>query len=363
MDSDVCDAIREQLTHDELQQGFDLDVMDSEPPTGDQLAERIESDIDQADVVACIFTRRHLIEGEEDGYTAPPYVVAEAGYARARGKKLIVFLEEGVDRAQMGLIDAANPQYLTFSRDDLDTAQFGRRVRTLARAQLREHEIQVNPAHVFSSYNVHYTIYPNGYQLAHYKIAVEAIRNEPIGHHFYVMPSGGAEIELPSTETLLAVGRQHPCPYPSQPFVAFRSDSDAIDFGPAREEEPRQRWLRVELPRAGKKYRYQWMTGMPAAFNPDRELESSRLGLSDRAVRRVDMMVRLRHEIDRPNEPRLTEIGSGTTFEQRNDETLRPYYERARSSPEDTAEVTPLYRCYKFTVAPIPAATDLLLMF
>lgn len=359
-DQEIFRTIRDQFDTPEIGRRYDLELIDSEPPRGDQLAERIESDIAQSDVVVCLFTRRHVLE-DEDGHIPPAYVTSETGFALGKGKRLIVFLEEGVPAQKMGLVDAHGIEYLAFSRDQIGTTEFADRVQTLIRSRLEEDRFTTNPPHQYLRYQVNQTIYPNGYVLAHYKVQVRLLRNEAIEHHVRIHPPEGGDVELSSAAELLERTQDDPCPYPRQAFIGFGARDDRVRVDPAEDDDPLQRSIQIHLPAVGEEYEYQWMWGSHQGFDPEREIESARLKLSHRAVQRVEVLFRMHESLsDRPD-PRMAFVGGGTSLEPRNDETLRPYFERGETAHEPT-ERTPLYDCHWFEVVPVPTATDLLFL-
>lgn len=359
-DEALCERLIEIVNGLLEDQEYDAELVDSEYEDAEQLAEHIENDIDRADVVLLLFSRRY--ETDEGHYVPPSYVVSEAGYARARDKRLVAFLEEDVPSEEMGLIDAFNPNYVQFNRDELNDVGFRARVRDAISTQLREHEVALNPPHEFLRYKLHHTVYPNGYILSHYKVRVKAIRDEDISHHFQLLGDADVE-ELPPADELQGRFGDEPCPYPRIPFVAFRTPERDLTFEPVESEPERRRGYCVRVPQAGRTYEYQWMYGTPGGFDNERRLEWNRLKVSDRPVRRVDYLLRRHRDLTNRVDPRVVEIGGGTRFEDLNEETFRPYYDRGNSAPEEVQELTPVYDCFNFTVSPIPRAVDLLFFF
>src|SRR2546429_1766576 len=122
-DDSVFKTIRELLTTPPLSERFDIQVFDSTKPKSKALTIKITSDIARADVVVGIFTRRHRIHKRES-YSAPAYVASETAYALALRKKPVVFLEEGVDAGEMGLISGLGLEYVPFKRRQMGTVAF-----------------------------------------------------------------------------------------------------------------------------------------------------------------------------------------------------------------------------------------------
>lgn len=58
-DETVCQTIRGLFETSDIRRHFDLELFDSKMPTGAPVAQKIAGDLNQADVVVCIFTKRH----------------------------------------------------------------------------------------------------------------------------------------------------------------------------------------------------------------------------------------------------------------------------------------------------------------
>jgi hypothetical protein len=82
-----------------------------------QLFNRLLGPMREVDIVVCIFTARHRVSGKTGAtFTAPPYVVSEAAAALTQGKRVLVFVEKGIPRQELGFIDAYNPQWQEIDR-------------------------------------------------------------------------------------------------------------------------------------------------------------------------------------------------------------------------------------------------------
>src|ERR1700677_862194 len=78
-----------------------------------EIREKIKERIEGCEVFVGIFTRR---EPKADGnFTAPPWVIEEKTWAIAAGKKLLLFVETGVENDIGGL--QGNYEYVPFERD------------------------------------------------------------------------------------------------------------------------------------------------------------------------------------------------------------------------------------------------------
>lgn len=364
----VTKKVQAILQDERLVREFELELFDSSPTRGGALTDQIKADIARSDVVLCIFTRRHKIEGEPS-YSVPPYVVSEAAYADSLGKRLILLLEKGVEKKEMGLVEARGDEFLRFDRSTIDSATFHKKLKDLARYQLDEHKIEANPPYEFVRYRFHYTVYRNGYIMSHLKAKVRVLRKEPVTHSMGVTPSASASLRVPSAKNLLGVLDKDAVPYPRRAFAGFASADDRLEFAPVEttiRKGERIRRFEVTFPETGD-FEYQWIWGCPNGFDPSRDIESTRTLLSDRRVYRVDMLLRLHRLIPDRRRPRMAPLGPDTQLVQPGaktitDETLEPHYERGVPVGEEYEEHTPLFKCYQFA-APVQPATDLLLMF
>jgi hypothetical protein len=79
-----------------------------EPAEPESISQKVRERIDSAQVFVGIVTRRHpiilkvsdifdLIRRRTQRWTAPPWVLQETGYALKAGKRIILFIEPGVD--------------------------------------------------------------------------------------------------------------------------------------------------------------------------------------------------------------------------------------------------------------------------
>ena len=363
-DQPIYQAVRHVLEDPSLATRLHLELFDSVRPRGKQVAVKITSDIALADVVICIFARRHRIQGKS-AYSAPSFVSSEAAYALAMGKKLVLFLEDGVDSNEMGLVGALGLEYVRFDRRHLGTVEFVEAATSTLEAVLREGMVEGVPAHAFRRYEMHHTVYPNGYGLSHFKISVEVFRNDPVEHSFLVFPSGPSDSEagLPSAAELLESAKGRPCPYPEVPFVAFASATSDIRFEPsAKPARPRERIYEVLFPRAGRRFDYEWMYGSHGVFGPERPYEYTRVLTSVRAVDRVDLLLRIHREINRTSQPRLIFLPAETTISVLKPDQFRILLKEGGHGAT-LEEHTPLYRCYHFAVAPTPRGTDIAVVY
>jgi hypothetical protein len=356
-DEPVYKTLRDLLTSPPLNERFDIEIFDSIKPKSKALTQKITSDIARSDVVVGVFTRRHRIHSRQS-YTAPVYVAAETAYALALQKKPVIFLEEGIEPDEMGLINGLGLEYVRFKRRQIGTVAFQDSARSALDSVLAEGTAQGTPPYVFRQYEVHNTVYPNGYTLTHFKLKVHVFRTEPLEHSFWVEPSDASESEkgLPSAAELLEKAFSSPCPYPSEPFVAFASGSNSVRFNEGdAPRHPRERNFRVVFDKPGN-YDYEWMWG-GGSFDVGRDCESFRLYTSARSIDRLDWLLRLHRGVKRKAPPRLIFLGQDKILDIHKQDELR-LLANTGGQTAASEEATPLYTCYHFTVAPVPKGTD-----
>ncbi len=92
-----------------------IKVITGEKPKADTISAKIKNSIDDADFFVGIFTKRDKIARKNE-WTTSLWVIDEKAYAVGKGKKLILFKENGVNT--IGGIQG-DYEYLEFSRDRL----------------------------------------------------------------------------------------------------------------------------------------------------------------------------------------------------------------------------------------------------
>ena len=100
-----------------------IDVVATRNPVDSAISEAVKRQIDSADAVICIFSKRALDQVPHKWMTSP-YVVSESGYAASRfrydaDKCLFAFIEDGVDRAGLGLAFPGDRTVPPFNRFNL----------------------------------------------------------------------------------------------------------------------------------------------------------------------------------------------------------------------------------------------------
>lgn len=370
-DEAVWTAISRALSDKALASKFDFEVLDSSAPEAHQLYERISADINSSDIVLAIFTRRFALE-DGKSYAPPPYVVGEAGLGLGRGKRLVMLVEEGIPRNTLGIAEAPNTIWLTFRRSDLSKAAYQPTLIKFLESALDQTGFQQTHSHRFERYEVIHSVYPNGYVMVHYKVMLEVLQNEPRPHHFTVHPAPGAKSRLPTTRALILAGTKSPCPYPDTPFLAFGAPDPSVTFAPA---EPSPDWLgrgavrcfEVRFPHKGI-FKYQYIIGAAGGFDPEREIESSRIHLSGTLAPRLSLTLRVHKGVGSRLNPVMVPVpgdrylnrGTGTRKER--DDVLRPFCSLGKPAGVDNTETTPLFRCYRWD-GPVAPDHDMLLLF
>lgn len=90
-------------------------VVTGEKPRADRISEKVKTLLEEQHVFLGIFTRRDKIAGRK-GYTTSPWVIDEKAYALAKGKKLVLLKEDGVE--SIGGIQGDH-EFIVFSRGEL----------------------------------------------------------------------------------------------------------------------------------------------------------------------------------------------------------------------------------------------------
>jgi hypothetical protein len=362
-DEKVYKAIRTVIEAPQLKNAYDLNLFDSVKPKAKNLAARITADITQADVVVCVFTRRHKIGSAK--YTAPAYIGSEAAYAHGHRKALVLFLESGIDPAEMGLVSGLNLVHVPFDRRQLDSGTFTGRATDYVRSVLDEGVVAPPPHHIFRRYELHHTVYPNGFSMAHYKIKVEVLEDEPISHSMAVTPPDEAVkagFTLPPPAQLEANAIEAPCAYPTKGFVAFDSPHQGVTFTQL-DAEPFERHFEVRFPKAGEVYEYQWMWGSPYGFQPSIETDWFGVLVSHRVVERVDLLLRIHRAVKRKGKPALLFLAGDRKLPFPDDAELAKLRTGGTTHGPTAMEHTPIFRCYRFVVAPVSRGLNFLLVY
>jgi len=100
---------------EKMLEAFDIIVISGEKPSTEPISDKIKERIESADFFVGIFTRKGKKQSEESYYTSG-WVIDEKAYAIAKGKKVILLVEEGVD--EIGGIQG-DLEYISFNRNNL----------------------------------------------------------------------------------------------------------------------------------------------------------------------------------------------------------------------------------------------------
>jgi hypothetical protein len=95
---------------------YGLSVTTGEKPSAQTISSKVKERIEEADLFIGIFTRRDKLAGKEEWATSP-WVIDEKAYALAKGNRLILLKEAGVNSVG-GL--QGDYEYLEFQRSELD---------------------------------------------------------------------------------------------------------------------------------------------------------------------------------------------------------------------------------------------------
>ena len=99
-----------------LLKAYGLSVTTGEKPSAQTVSSKVKTRIEDADIFVGIFTRRDKLSGKEEWATSA-WVIDEKAYALAKGKRLILLKETGVNSVG-GL--QGDYEYLEFQRSELD---------------------------------------------------------------------------------------------------------------------------------------------------------------------------------------------------------------------------------------------------
>ncbi len=108
----------DMIVNDCVKQGLEIigmQVTTGEKPKADIISAKVKKSIEDSDIFVGIFTRRDKIARKNE-WTTSSWVIDEKAYAVGKGKKLILFKENGVNT--IGGIQG-DYEYLEFSRDSL----------------------------------------------------------------------------------------------------------------------------------------------------------------------------------------------------------------------------------------------------
>ena len=358
-DSEVYDAIK--AAFEEVASHLDLELTESAQPNNQQLAQRVLRDILDATIVACVFTQRHRIA--DDSFSAPAYVIAEAGAALAASKQLLVFVEEGIPREELGLVDGLNPQWISFRRDQCGRRDFHKLMVTNIERSISNLGSTVRPPFRFTRYEIHIALYPGGYLLATHKLDVQLEKRVPVRHQFQLYPSATHKPDLPSAAQLYETGRTDQCPYPRIPFTAFAcAQASGKLEAIVPERVPGVREFSVHLGDPGS-YQYEWMYGTPDGFMVQRALDFYGLAISQRAIDRVKVILRVHQQLKSRREPRWLEVDAGLfdAAEPAANELEAMYVDARRMT--DGVRQTPFFSCYELGLNQIQPGVDLMIMY
>lgn len=122
-DVDVLHWFRDQI---QRIAGNRVEVILTEDPVNESISEKVRRDIRRSDFMVCVFTKR-CEDGLLHNWTTSPYVLSESGYGAAcldrkphDKQRLFAFVEQGVDRDQLGLAFPRDDRiWPVFNRDKL----------------------------------------------------------------------------------------------------------------------------------------------------------------------------------------------------------------------------------------------------
>jgi hypothetical protein len=109
-DTRVNEAVRRFL------KAYGLTVATGEKPSAQTVSAKVKTRIEDADIFVGIFTRRDKLAGKEE-WSPSAWVIDEKAYALAKGKRLILLKEVGVNSVG-GL--QGDYEYLEFQRNELE---------------------------------------------------------------------------------------------------------------------------------------------------------------------------------------------------------------------------------------------------
>jgi hypothetical protein len=94
---------------------LNLEVLTGEKPRAASVSKKVRDRIERSEIFVGVFTKRDKIEGKSE-WTTSSWVIDEKAYALARGKKLILLKEQGVN--SIGGLQG-DYEYLEFDRVNL----------------------------------------------------------------------------------------------------------------------------------------------------------------------------------------------------------------------------------------------------
>ena len=363
-DHAAFDAVLSVFKDQQVANEFSLDLFDSSEPFGDQAYERVTADLTRAEIVVCIFTRRHQIAGSS-GFTTPTMVCSEATFAHARGKSLLLFLEEGVDIAETGLISCLSLEQIRFRRAEVGTVRFHERLLKVVLRRLRAFSQASSPSYRFSRYVLNHTVYANGYVMSHRKLDVEIFDPEdPITHMFALQSADERDrrIALPGAAQLMDNANESLPPFPHAPFVAFAANVPDATLRPAprQPKDNARRQFEVRFTAAGR-YHYEWIWGLPESFDAAAPLDYLWIAASQHPVTRLEIALRLQRPVAGRREPKWATIMPADS-DLATPIAPEAIYARARPPKRPQARVGPFFTCYEFEVSP-ERGTDVIVLF
>jgi hypothetical protein len=355
-DEDVAIAVSRVFERPDLRE-FEPNVRDARALRASRVESKITDEIAQADIVVAIFTRKHRIEGT-DTFAPPAYVIAEAAFALARHKRLLLMKEDGVPASEMGLIDATGLEWLPFQRTSIHSREFSDRAAEYIRSALEAQAMRVQAPHTYGPVVLDYSVYPNGYatNLFHYDVTIN--RPDSIVHELGV--GVGLGVRLPSEEEFVANSEARDWPIPHTPFATVASETPGIRLTPYPSDAELTRRFRIEIPADVRKLRYSFLYGM-YDWRPDVELSWFKYMASRRGITSVDLRLRIHRAIQNRLPPRVDVLIASVDLEHDTDK-LRRLYDAAKL-PMQAAAPEPLFQTYRITLADFPSGADVLLFY
>jgi hypothetical protein len=256
-------------------------------PEAKVIPAKIHEKLSQCDAIVGIFTTHNKIQ-DKDEWTVPPSVIYEMGLARQSGKHILGFIEDGVPRDELGIINLEAYEIPPFDRDNLG----------LKRKDYEEYfksliadKPEIKSNYRFKHYTRDLTIYKNGYGIsrARCNVAVLSPRFKQVNHWFDMGASAKVNSSLPAFSELKkndVAARWEEKPFFT--FVSLDSVLSGVNESNTRVEadkkdHPAKLSFAIKFDREfnrGNGIDYEWAIGAPGLF----AVKKSELRKDQRAV-------------------------------------------------------------------------------
>jgi len=258
----------------ELARKVGLEPVWVKPEADRMVVEHVLRELDGCDIAIGVFTKRHKIDGR-DAWTVPPSIVYEMAVASTSGRRLAAFLQKGVDREELGLLDLAGWQIPDFDPSTMRQKKERERFLHYLKGLTKETAAQ-RSTYKMVRYEKTVEVFPNEYGIVTHRcrLLVQDRAFKQVVHYFSLHDNARRDVFLPSFDELSSTPVNF---WDGKTFFAFRvldpKSADANNLAIGVESTPKSDNEQIEFavklsnqPKLGLVINYEWAVGCPGLF-------------------------------------------------------------------------------------------------